>query len=84
MRKNILNFSYAELHAKLKYKAMHMERLVLSVDPRYTTQDCSECGRRKRMKLSDREYKCECGMRMDRDKNSARNIKEKGKKSLRI
>jgi len=82
MRKNILNFSYSELHSKLYYKAMLMNRLVLFIDPAYTTQECSCCGRRQKMPLSARRYECECGLNLDRDLNSAINIKSKGEKTF--
>jgi len=80
MRKNILNFSYGELHSKLEYKAMLMDRLVISVDPAYTSQDCSSCGKRQKMPLSARVYECDCGLKLDRDINSAKNIEAKGQK----
>ncbi|MEA1973715.1 MAG: transposase [Candidatus Cloacimonadota bacterium] len=79
MRKNILNFSYSTLHRMLEYKAMLSGRLVISVDPRNTTKMCSECSSIKKMKLSDRVYDCPvCGMKMDRDLNSAKNIEARG------
>ena len=78
MRKNILNFSYSELHSKLIYKSMHMNREVVKVNPAYTSQDCSNCGKRKKLKLSEREYKCDnCGLKKRRDHNAAINIREK-------
>jgi len=79
MRKNILNFSYSELHAKLIYKAMRIGRLVVKVDPAYTSQTCSKCGSRKKLKLSDRLYNCDgCGLEIGRDHNAAKNIERKG------
>lgn len=36
---------------------------------------CSQCGRIKGdLKLSDRVYRCECGLVMDRDENSSINL----------
>ena len=78
MRKNILNFAYSTLHSKLYYKAMLMDRLVLFVDPAYTTQDCSSCGSRQKMPTKIRTYNCDCGFSLARDWNSAINIKTKG------
>ena len=82
MRKNILNFSYSELHSKLKYKAMLMEKLVISVDPKYTSQECSKCGKRQKLLLSQRIYSCCCGLNLPRDLNAAINIRNKGYKSF--
>jgi transposase len=47
---------------------------------------CSRCGTIKDdLKLSDRNYRCECGLEIDRDLNAAINIKKNylvNKKSL--
>jgi putative transposase len=83
MRVNILDYAYAELHFKLEYKAMHIDRLVLEVDPRYTSQECSNCGNRRKLKLSERKYICyECGMEKGRDHNAAVNIDNRGIKDI--
>ena len=40
-----------------------------------TTQTCSFCGYRQKVRLSERTFKCQkCGREIDRDVNSARNI----------
>jgi len=40
-----------------------------------TTQTCSFCGHRQKVRLSERTFKCQkCGVEIDRDVNSARNI----------
>ena len=47
------------------------------VDPRHTSQTCSDCGKKspKKLMLRDRTFDCEfCGMSLDRDWNAARNI----------
>jgi putative transposase len=46
------------------------------VDPRYTSQDCSDCGDRSGKKpLHIRKWTCEvCGSVHDRDINAAMNI----------
>jgi len=78
MRKNILNFAYSTLHSKLSYKAAHLDRLVVFVDPTYTTQGCSSCGSIQKIDLKTRRYICDCGLNIDRDLNSAINILTKG------
>lgn len=48
-------------------------RLVNTYYP--STQKCSKCGKKNKLKLEDRTFKCKkCGMTMDRDENSAINI----------
>ena len=40
-----------------------------------STQLCSKCGKKNKLKLEDRIYICdECGMTMDRDENAATNV----------
>lgn len=49
-------------------------RTVVLVNPRYTTQECSQCAARpkRRLELSDRTYTCSsCGFIADRDRNAA-------------
>jgi putative transposase len=51
------------------------DRLVVLVDPKYTTMDCGQCGVRTthRLPVSERTYACNaCGTVSGRDKNSAR------------
>jgi putative transposase len=52
---------------------------IIKVNPRNTSRKCSSCGNIKEdLKLSDRTYKCCCGLVIDRDLNAAINIKVAG------
>ena len=60
----------------LTYKAESAGCKILVVD-RFepTTQKCSNCGQLRKLELSERTYNCStCGLSLDRDTNSARNI----------
>ncbi len=60
----------------LTYKCLRWERTD-RIDERYT-QDCTVCGHRQAMPLWKRTYRCgNCGLVMDRDENSAVNIRER-------
>ncbi len=53
--------------------------------PKYepTTQICSKCGYRQKLELSQRIFECpKCGLKIDRDLNSAWNILKLGLKQL--
>ena len=66
---------YGQIRRQLVYKAEWAGRILSLVDARYTSQDCSGCGARRKMELSQRLYECaECGMQMDRDLNAAKNV----------
>jgi putative transposase len=64
----------------LDYKCLHAGKMLERIDERYTSQDCSRCGRRQEMPLWKRTYRCgnpNCRLVMDRDENSAVNIRER-------
>ncbi len=51
----------------------------VEVDPRGTSQECSQCGRDARKELADRWHECPyCGLSLDRDHNAALNILARG------
>lgn len=58
----------------LAYKAESAGCRFESVDPKNTSQNCSNCGRKVPKKLSTRVHRCVCGHVEDRDKNAAKNI----------
>ncbi len=63
----------------LEHKAAKAGVPYVKVDPSYTTTDCSSCGNRQRIPLQMRVYQCEhCGLRLCRDVNAARNIRDRG------
>ena len=69
----------------LTYKAESTDRILVRVNPAFTSQDCSRCGYRQVKKLSDRIHHCSyCGLKIDRDYNSALNILRLGTQSLGI
>ena len=53
----------------------------VEVNPSYTSQDCSDCGRRNKELGSEKEWRCKnCGVSHDRDVNAAKNIAIRGLK----
>ena len=64
-------------------KAEEAGRLVVGVNPRGTTQECSGCGKIVPKDLSVRIHDCHhCGLKLNRDLNAARNILRRGLASL--
>ncbi|MBP0021867.1 MAG: transposase [Cyanobacteria bacterium SBLK] len=48
---------------------------IRSVQPHFTSQDCSQCGHRQKKSLSQRTHQCaKCGTKLHRDHNAALNI----------
>ena len=60
--------------AMLDYKAERAGCAVVAVDPKYTSQQCSGCGRIVKKTLRQRWHSCPCGVEVDRDVNAAKNI----------
>ena len=65
---------------QMKYKCKKYGIEFMQVDRFYpSSKRCSSCERIKQhLKLSDRTYACECGLKMDRDLNAALNLAKAG------
>ena len=82
LSKSIHDVAWSQFRQVLSYKAEEAGRILVAVNPAYTSQDCSQCGHRLRKALSQRRHDCPCcGLNMDRDENAARNILRLGLQS---
>ena len=83
LSKSINDASWNLFINNLIYKAEDAGRLIKLINPAYTSQDCSNCSYRVKKKLSDRTHNCpNCGLKIDRDLNAAKNILRIGLYSL--
>jgi putative transposase len=83
LARSISDAAWAEFAAMLRVKAEWAGRAFVAVNPAYTSQDCSRCGHRQKMPLSDRVYACPCcHLEGDRDLNAALNILRLGLQAL--
>ena len=79
LAKAITDVSWSDFTSKLFFKAESAGVKVVKVNPKNTSQMCSECGRIVQKSLAVRTHRCpHCGLVLDRDINSARNILVKG------
>ena len=79
INKHLANIAPAKLVQYLAYKAENAGKEVLLVDPRGTSQECSNCGEIVKKELGDREHICPyCGIILPRDYNSSLVIKNRG------
>ena len=78
LSKAIASQKFYEFRIKLKTKCMENGIELRVVDRFYpSSKTCHECGNiKKDLKLSDREYICECGYRADRDYNASLNLRD--------
>jgi putative transposase len=74
LSKSILDASWSMFTNFISYKVERTDRKLKFVNPNYTSQICSSCGRLVKKTLATRTHKCECGLNVHRDYNSAKNI----------
>lgn len=79
LNKSILDAGWGQFQQIVSHKAACAGRTVLFVNPRYTSQVCSQCGTVRKKDLSERWHSCECGCELDRDTNAAVNILRLGR-----
>lgn len=79
LSKSISDSGWGMFFNFLNYKAEGADRIVVKVNPRGTSQYCSNCGFKVDKTLAVRIHTCPlCGLKVDRDINAARNILKTG------
>ncbi|WP_256713216.1 RNA-guided endonuclease TnpB family protein, partial [Methanoculleus chikugoensis] len=79
LHRSIHDASWGRFYAYLAYKAESAGTNLVKVDPRNTSQMCSNCGSIVKKTLSERVHECPyCGFVADRDYNAAVNIHRSG------
>jgi len=75
LAKSISDASWSMFRNVLSQKAARAARVYAEINPAYTSQTCSGCGRIAKKSLSERQHDCPmCGLSLDRDTNAAINI----------
>lgn len=74
LSKSVHDASWTLFRKALSDKAECAGRTLIAVDPRGTSQTCSNCGVVVPKGLSVRIHRCACGLVLDRDVNAARNV----------
>ena len=81
--KATLDNGYGLFLSMLEYKLSDRGKHLVRVDKWFaSTQLCSCCGSRQKIALRERIYRCDCGLKIDRDLNAAINIKREGLRIL--
>lgn len=76
LAKSVNDAGWSSFLSILSVKAASAGQLVIAVDPRNTSQNCSNCGGKVPKTLADRIHDCpHCNLKLDRDLNAAINIK---------
>ncbi len=74
LAKSISDASWSMFRTWLEYFSKVFHREIVAVQPHFTSQNCSSCGRIVKKSLSVRTHVCSCGCVLDRDENAAINI----------
>ena len=75
LAKSIADAAWSAFFGQLSCKAVEAGRRFITVNPAYTSQTCSGCGNRQKMRLAERVYHCPCCLlSIDRDLNASKNI----------
>lgn len=73
--KKLGRWSFAELQRFTEYKAEEINKKVIYVNPKYTSQTCSRCGYKNKNNRKGSIFKCKkCGFQLNADLNASRNI----------
>ena len=87
LNRAILNASFYQFVAMLQYKqTMLNDKLLVKVDPAYTSQECSKCGCRDKLNRPKQHiFRCvSCGHKANPDVQAASTIFNKGLQSLGV
>lgn len=77
--KSIFDAAWGVFLNALVCKAESAGKWAVPVDPRGTSQRCSDCGAVVKKELSERQHRCGCGLTLGRDHNAALNILAAGR-----
>jgi IS605 OrfB family transposase len=83
-RSRLNNWAFADLRAKIEYKAKLSGVTVIAVNPKNTSRQCSKCSHiSKSNRKSQSEFVCQqCGFADNADSNASRNIRERATVNL--
>lgn len=75
INKSIGDVAWRQFINLIAFKAEWAGKQYVYVNPAFTSQNCSRCGNRQKLKLSDRMYHCLCcDLSIQRDHNAAINV----------
>ncbi|NER02680.1 MAG: transposase, partial [Okeania sp. SIO3C4] len=78
LSKSINDAGWGQFLSILTVKAENAGQKTIGVNPKNTSQDCSNCGKKVKKELNIRTHCCpHCGIVIDRDLNAAINIKNR-------
>nr|WP_017317288.1 RNA-guided endonuclease TnpB family protein [Mastigocladopsis repens] len=82
LAKSINDAGWRQFRSYLEYFAQKYGKVVVAVEPHYTSQQCPDCGTMVKKSLSTRTHTCKCGWVLQRDYAAAINILRKGREKI--
>ncbi len=84
MRTELNSWAFHQLKLFVAYKCQRAGVTLIEVDPRYSSQTCSDCGHCERgNRKSQESFECLCcGLRLNADVNAALNLKARAELSV--
>lgn len=83
--RNMAEVGWRDFISVLEHHGRKNGCYVISVNPRNTTKECSQCGVKTEKPLWIREHSCpSCGFETDRDLNAALNVVDRGLEKLGV
>lgn len=77
--KSVADNGWGMFTSLLQYKLKEQGKQLIKIDKWFpSTKTCSNCGNTQPIPMNIRTYTCSCGLNLDRDYNSALNIKKEG------
>ena len=78
--KKLGGWSFGEFRRFLMYKSEGLGKIVIPINPKYTSQRCSNCEHTEKTNRNRARFKCKkCGFELHADLNASKNIVEFGK-----
>jgi IS605 OrfB family transposase len=78
--KKLGNWSFKQFENYLRYKVEERGKLIILVNPKYTSQICSKCGYQDKLNRKRNNFKClKCKQELHADLNASRNIVKLGR-----
>ena len=76
LARSLCDASFGMFRSMLTYKCARYGKVLVAIDRFFpSSKMCSACGRvKEELPLDVRQWRCECGVRHDRDENAAQNI----------
>ena len=73
------NWSFKQFETYLTYKTQELGKLIIKVNPKYTSQECSKCHNVSKSNRIGAKFKCKkCDYELHADLNASRNIAMRG------